>query len=42
MSPLREDAERCAWLADEQRSWSWAAPSPSDQYDETTWAWAAG
>lgn len=43
MSSLREDAERCAWLTDEQRSWVLGrAEALTRQYDETTWALGCG
>jgi Ser/Thr protein kinase RdoA (MazF antagonist) len=43
MSSLREDAERCAWLTDEQRSWVLGrAEALTRQYDETTWTLGCG
>jgi Ser/Thr protein kinase RdoA (MazF antagonist) len=43
MSSLREDAERCAWLTDEQRSWVLSrAEELTRQYNATTWTLGCG
>jgi len=43
LSSLSEDAERCAWLTAEQRSWVLGrADELTRQYDETTWALGCG
>jgi Ser/Thr protein kinase RdoA (MazF antagonist) len=43
MSSLREDAERCDWLTDEQRSWVLSrAEELTRQYDDAAWTLGCG